>query len=95
MSELGDAPFTSPQPVIGVGLFTVKEAIEKAVKEFILYSMSFLAAMTMYDVIKDSTKSYKQSLGQHWGVAMVMLGIFMGIIIFITALDPNDVRTVR
>ena len=71
--------------------YSVGEAIEKSLKEFLKYSMSLLAAMVLNEAVSHSVEKYKTSLARRWLVSLTIIFIAMALITVVTVIDPSDI----
>jgi len=63
-----------------------KEAFEKASKDFAIYALSVVAALSLNNAISNMDH-YKQ---RRWVTTIVIVAIAIGLLAIITYMDPDD-----
>ena len=77
---------------MSVAQFSLAEAIEKRLKEFITYAASFLAAMMLKRGFDQTLDRYdKNRLWVTWVSAFIIIFFSMAVLVLITWIDTNDV----
>jgi hypothetical protein len=71
--------------------YSLKEAIEKRLKDFTTYLASFLSAMLVYKAVNE-TVGESRRLSVTWLIAFLALTASVGVLVLVTYLDQNDVE---
>lgn len=75
-----------------MSLYSFEEALEKRLKDFATYMVSFLTAMLIAKGVDETVKRHQGGrLWFVWMIAIIALVITIGFLVLITYLDPNDV----